>query len=180
VLQLLPTQTTTYTTSALSTPPTTELPLPTTTATISTAMSTTNRQVIDQNFLSGVLVVEPHVTVRPEVNFKNILRAAFAPISFQQKITITKEKVRKTISFKKATRKLTPEEQVNGDVPRQRVEGRLPEAGDDGSLALDGHDLGEEALGRIDGWMVDLKAKKNKFKTGFITSTVDLKVVEFR
>ena len=76
----------------------------------------THRQVINQNFLSGVLVVEPHVAVRPE-------------------------------------------EQVDRDVPRQRVEGRLPEAGDDGSLALDGHDLGEETLGRVDGGMVDLKSK---------------------
>ncbi len=75
--------------------------------------------MIDQDFLSGVLVVEPHVAVRPE-------------------------------------------EQVDGDVPRQRVERRLPEAGDNGPLALDGHDLGEKALGRVDGGMVDLKEKTTK------------------
>ena len=53
-----------------------------------------------------------------------------------------------------------PQEQVDGDVARQRVEGRLPEAGDDGALPLDGHHLGEEALGGVDGWVIDLVEKE--------------------
>ena len=73
--------------------------------------------MINENFLTAVLVVEPELAVGPQ-------------------------------------------EEVDGDVTRQRVQRRLPETGDDGAFPLDGHHLREEALGGVDGWVVNLTEKK--------------------
>ncbi len=53
-----------------------------------------------------------------------------------------------------------PQEEVDGDVTRQRVEWRLSEARDDGTLTLDRDHFGKQALGSVDGRVVNLVRKK--------------------